>query len=78
MSAPMQLEPVNSETVIMLAASLGLSEFQGFEGHAPEYRICTSYAGRLIGKRHRTKGCQERDAGFRTPTGMGKPRAANE
>ena len=62
----MQLEPVNSETVIVWAASLGLSELQGFEEHAPEYRVCTSYAGRLIGKRRQAKGCQERDQRFRT------------
>jgi len=47
----MQLVLANSETVIVGAPSLGLSELQGFEEHAPEYRICTSYAGRLIGKR---------------------------
>jgi len=62
----MQFEPVNSETVIVWAAGLGLSELQGFEEHAPEYRICTSYAGRLIGKRRPAKGCQERDQRFRT------------
>jgi hypothetical protein len=46
----MQLEPFNSETIIIRAASLGLSEFQGFEGHAPEYRSCTSNASKVIRK----------------------------
>jgi hypothetical protein len=62
----MQPEPVNSETVIVCAASLGLSELHCFEEHTPEYRGCTSYAGRLIGKRRPAKGCQERDQRFRT------------
>jgi hypothetical protein len=62
----MQLVLANSAPVIVWAPSLGLSELQGFEEHAPEYRVCTSYAGRLIGKRRQAKGCQERDQRFRT------------
>jgi hypothetical protein len=67
MSAPKQLEPGNPETIIVWAPSLGMSELQGFEKHATEYRICTSYAGRLIGKRRPAKGCQGRDQQFQTP-----------
>jgi hypothetical protein len=37
----MQLVLANSETIIVGAPSLGLSELQCFEEHAPEYRICT-------------------------------------
>jgi hypothetical protein len=62
----MQLEPVNSETVIVWAAGLGLSELQGFEQHAPEHRECVECASRVIGKRRPAKGCQERDQRFRT------------
>jgi hypothetical protein len=72
----MQLVLANSETVIVWAASLGLSELQGFEEHAPEYRICTLYAGRLIGKRRPAKGCQERDQRFRIPRGKGNAELA--
>ena len=72
----MQLEPGNLETIIEGAPSLGLSELQGFEEHAPEYRICTSYAGRLIGKRRPAKGCQERDQRFRIPRGKGNAELA--
>jgi hypothetical protein len=62
----MQLVLANSETIIVGGPSLGLSELQGFEEHAPEYRSCTSHASRLIGKRRPAKGCQERDQRFRT------------
>jgi len=61
MRAPIQLEHVDSGTVIVWAASLGLSELQGFEEHAQEYRSWTSYAGRLIGKRRPVKGRRQRD-----------------
>ena len=61
----MQLVLANSATVIVWAASLGLSELQGFEEHTPEYRICTLYAGGLIGKRRPAKASQERDQRFR-------------
>jgi len=61
MRAPIQLEYVDSETVIVRVGSLGLSGLQGFEEHAPESQSCTSYADRLIGKRHQAKGCRERD-----------------
>jgi hypothetical protein len=66
MSAPMQLEPVNSETIIVGAPSLGLSELQGFEQYAPQHREFVECAGRLIRKRRPAKGCQERDKRFRT------------
>jgi hypothetical protein len=62
----MQLVLANPETIIVGAPSLGLIELQGFEEHAPEYRICTSYAGRVMGKRRPANGCQERDQRFRT------------
>ena len=72
----MQLVLANSETVIVGAPSLGLSELQCFEQHAPEHRECVECASRVIGERRQAKGCQERDQRFRIPRGKGNAELA--
>ena len=72
----MQLVLADSETIIVGAPSLGLSELQCFEEHAPEYRICTLYAGKVIDERRQARSCQKRDRRFRTPRRNGNAKLA--